>query len=114
MVERTIQTVKRTIKKCWIINEDVHLALLILRSTSKKGFDKSPGEILMKRILRTTLPSVISFRSGSFGESKTHKQNLGGHALKSLKIGDRVRTHNGKTWSQTGTVIGIDNNPRSI
>ena len=29
MVGRTIQTVKRTIKKCWIMNEDVHLALLI-------------------------------------------------------------------------------------
>ena len=73
MVERTFQTVKRTIKKCWIMNEDVHLALLILRSTNKKGFEKSPGEILMKRTLRTTLPSVKTFRSGSFEESKTLK-----------------------------------------
>ena len=113
MVEHTIQTVKRTIKKCRIKNEDVHLALLILRSTNKKGFEKSPGEILMKRTLRTTLPSVKTFGSGSFEESKTLKQNLGGHALKPLKVGDRVRTHNGKTWSQTGTVESIDNNPRS-
>ena len=71
MVEPTIQTAKRTIKKCWIKNEDVHLALLILRSTNKKGFEKSTGEILMKRTLGTTLPSVKTFRSGSFEESKT-------------------------------------------
>ena len=113
MVECTIQTVKRTIKKCWIMNEDVHLALLILRSTNKKGYEKSPGEILMKRTLRTTLPSVKTFRSGSFEESKTLKQNSGCRALKPLKVGDRVRTHNGKTWSQTGTVERIDNNPCS-
>ena len=65
----------------------------------------------MKRTLRTTLPSVKT--CGSFEESKTLKQNLSGHALKPLKVGDRVRTHNGKTWSQTGTVVSIDNNPRS-
>ena len=49
MAERTVQTVKKTIRKCKRNGEDVHLALLAIRSTPRKSQLYSPGEILMKR-----------------------------------------------------------------
>ena len=58
MIERTIQTIKRTLLKCLISRDDKYLALLALRTAPGKEDTPSPGTKRMKRILRTLLPRV--------------------------------------------------------
>ena len=52
-IERTIQTVKSTLKKALRNNE----AILALRATPQKNGMPSPATCLMNRNLRTILPS---------------------------------------------------------
>ena len=56
MVERTIQTVKKTLRKAKLSNNDLYLAILAVRTTPRQK-RSSPAQLLMKRNLRTTLPS---------------------------------------------------------
>ena len=58
LVERMIQTVKKTIKKCIAGNEDLDMAFLMLRATPISREESSPGEFLMNRCLRTLVPSL--------------------------------------------------------
>ena len=114
MVERTIQTVKRTIKKCIKNHEDINLALLTLRATNRKGFKSSPGEIMMNRNFRTPLPFLKVY-----SKEKTNEicENNGIQCkrmnLKQLNIGDTVRMYDGRTLSKFGKVIEFNKNPRS-
>ena len=57
LAERTVQTVKHVLKKAQLTNTDPHLALLILRNTPVTGMQYSPAQMLMGRVLRSTLPS---------------------------------------------------------
>ena len=57
-VERTIQTVKRTLKKAAASHQDPYLALLAIRTTPVKGQVISPAFMLMNLYSRTLLPSV--------------------------------------------------------
>ena len=54
LAERTVQTVKRILKKAYDGGEDPYLALLSYRNTAAKSY--SPAELLMGRSLRTRLP----------------------------------------------------------
>ena len=54
-IERTIKTVKRSLKKAMAKNEDPALALLALRTTPGKD-NTTPAQKLMGRTLRTNLP----------------------------------------------------------
>ena len=56
-IERTIQTVKRSLKKAMVNKEDPALALLALRTTPGKD-NTTPAQKLMGRTLRTNLPSI--------------------------------------------------------
>uniref|UniRef100_A0A8C1MEE9 Integrase catalytic domain-containing protein n=1 Tax=Cyprinus carpio TaxID=7962 RepID=A0A8C1MEE9_CYPCA len=56
MAERSIKTIKLTLKKAEQAKMDPHLALLSLRNTPVMGLGYSPAELLMGRVLRSTLP----------------------------------------------------------
>ena len=111
MVERTIQTVKKTIRKCRKRGEDVHEAMLVLR-TSPKVDGLSPGERLMQRRLRSTLPMIQE--KGEYQPVVTETNHKEGKhkLLPKLSIGDRVRIHEGKSWSRLGRVVNVKD-PRS-
>ena len=105
---------KKTIRKCKRNGEDVHLALLAIRSTPRKSQLYSPGEILMKRKLRTNLPSLQKASSPNAKFTRNNaKQNYDGIELPKLRIGDTVRIYDHKSWSRQGTVIQKHNSPRS-
>ena len=55
-IERTIQTLKQTIKKARESGQDVHMALLSLRTTPIDSHLPSPAEILHGRKIRGNLP----------------------------------------------------------
>lgn len=57
MAERTIQTIKKLIKKCSENNEDVNLALLAYRNTPVLDM-YTPAQILMSRRLRDHMPII--------------------------------------------------------
>ena len=59
LVERTIQTVKRTLRKAKRSNNDVHLDLLALKSTPGVKSQPSPAYMFFDRNIRTVVPSVI-------------------------------------------------------
>lgn len=52
--------VKHVLKKAQQTNTDTHLALLTLRNTPVTGMDYSPAQMLMGRVLRSTLPTSIT------------------------------------------------------
>ena len=56
MAERAIKTVKHALKKAMQTGTDPHLVLLSLRNTPVTGLNMSPAQMLMGRILRSTLP----------------------------------------------------------
>lgn len=55
LVERTIQTVKNALQKCYEDGQDPYLALLNLRNMPVV-LEYSPAQILMSRMLNSTLP----------------------------------------------------------
>ena len=56
-VERAIQTIKKTLRKCREDDSDPYLAMLALRTT-KNSSGTSASELLMKQKLRTLVPSL--------------------------------------------------------
>ena len=58
-IECQVQTIKHIFTKCAEDGSDPHLALLQLRVTTLDCRMPSPGELLQKRQLRTTLPAII-------------------------------------------------------
>ncbi|GAA6082356.1 uncharacterized protein K02A2.6-like, partial [Tachysurus ichikawai] len=57
LAERTVKTAKHLLKKAKQTNTDPFLALLTLRNTPVTGMGYSPVQLLMGRVLRSTLPS---------------------------------------------------------
>uniref|UniRef100_A0A8C7ZN50 Gypsy retrotransposon integrase-like protein 1 n=1 Tax=Oryzias sinensis TaxID=183150 RepID=A0A8C7ZN50_9TELE len=56
MAERAIKTVKHALKKAIQTGTDPHLVMLSLRNTPVTGLNLSPAQMLMGRVLRSTLP----------------------------------------------------------
>lgn len=56
MAERAIKTVKHALKKATQTGTDPRLVLLSLRNTPVTGLNESPAQMLMERVLRSTLP----------------------------------------------------------
>lgn len=56
LAERTVKTVKHALKKALQSGTDPHLVLLSLRNTPVTGLNMSPAQMLMGRVLRSTLP----------------------------------------------------------
>ena len=97
MAERTVQTVKKLLKKALANDEDPYLALLAYRTTPGVNNTPSSAYCLMQRNPRTTLPSVkLSSKSRETDKSnqshkikKYHDQHA--RNLPDLQIGDTVR-----------------------
>ena len=110
MVERTIQTVKRTIKKAIESKQDPYLALLALRTTPLTSKQTaSPATLLMGRTLRTTMPNIKFTRPTIQPECNDRKQVM--RELPELQPGDSVRVLYGKVIK--GRVIRKSKYPQS-
>ena len=99
--ERAVRTIKSLLRKA----EDPYLALLSYRATPVAGLGFSPAELLMSRMLRTTVPlchsrlqprvpnfSTVSSRDGQQKESqkKAFDRRHRAHPLKALQPNDPV------------------------
>lgn len=109
LFERTIQTVKKTLHKCFQTGDNPFLALLTLHTTPGKNNSPSPAAKLINCQLRTLLPSIRNdgydlCRSSSTNMQKVKQHISNKHVLPSLKIGDNIRVYDGKTWSRIGKV----------
>ena len=97
IAKRTVQTVKKLLKKALANDENPHLALLAYRTTPGVNNTPSSAYCLMQRNPRTTLPSVKSSSKSretdksnqSHKIKKYHDQHA--HNLPDLQIGDTVR-----------------------
>ena len=125
--ERTVQTVKNTLRKCEEEGEDPYLGILSYRTTPVDHQLKSPAELLNNRKFRTTLPTAK--RALLTGIDRDHvKESLyqrqkqqaqyynrsAGPPLPPLHDGQHIRLYDRhtKTW-QPGTVKGQTCAPRS-
>lgn len=123
MAERTIQTVKRTLKKALDSKQDPYLALLELRNTSTSGLP-SPAKILMGRNLRGLLPENKEQNNLNFKKihdkikynQKVQKSyyDRGSRKLTNLSKGQRVFVkNNSKNIWEPGTIKNLASRPRS-
>ena len=115
LVERTIQTIKRALKKCKESNSDPYLAILTLRTTTNST-NTSPDEVLMNRKLRTTLPRMPKSHMSNAELKASEKTNIlqrvikqrydeNSRNLKPLQAGQTIRYHHNGTWSRHATII---------
>ena len=117
LAERTIQTVKKLIKKCTETGNDISEALLHLRATPIDASTKSPAELMFGRQLVTMLPSRTE-PSLTDMETRNHLfnrlQEKNGKELPELLQGQPVRVRDPitKTWIP-GTVTQRTAHPRS-
>lgn len=108
--ERTVQTVKKTLKKAKKDKTDPNLALLALRNTPIDGVGKSPVQLLMGRRTRTTLPVNSKLLNPQFDTQEVKpalqkKQNVqkkyydrGAKPLQPLEKGERVGLRDAGVW----------------
>ena len=122
LIERTIQTVKKTLRKAFQSGDDMYLSILALRTTPSKGNNESPAYMLMKRNQRTLLP-CLAYTHHSKSEQRLclsrklsyTKQYYNEHSkdLPPLSLNDTVRIRNKDDWISKGTVIKKCAQPRS-
>ena len=101
--QKTMQTVKSTLKKAMHCNEDQNLALLALCTTPVKNNIVSPAFLLMNRNPRTTLPILqgskkVQNYSRDTRKNVAEKYNLRAKELPMLRPGQTVRFHNSENW----------------
>ena len=123
MAERTVQTVKKLLKKVLANDEDPYLALLAYRTTPGVNNTPSSAYCLMQRNPQTTLPSVKSSsksrETDTSSQSHKIKKYHDQHArnLPDLQIGDTVRLRKKafpkKLWNRKGKVLSKLEEPRS-
>ena len=124
LAERSVQIIKRMLKKSLATGQDVYLNLLELRNTSI-GELGSPAQLLMSRRLQTSLPvkpaqlepKVINpehVKSILEKNSRQQKKyyDKGSKSLAPLHIGDSVYIQLDKHWSPA-TITDIADTPRS-
>ena len=114
VVERTIQTVKRTLKKAIHSEEDIHLALLSLKTAPYSNNQHSPAQLFFKRQPRNILPSLTNKKPIKSTKPKLEiNKSKPFTNLTVLNPGDNVRLHDGNTWSRKGIIVKKLLEPRS-
>lgn len=108
LVERNIQTIKRTLKKSFESEQDPYLAMLALRTSPLKDKSSSPAQQLMKRTLRTNLPNILHNKS-----MKRHEVDKKFKELPSLNKNDNVRIRSQGNWNLKGKIVKKLKEPRS-
>ncbi len=123
MAERSIKTVKHMLKKAMQTGTDPQLVLLSLRNTPMTGLNMSPAQMLMGRVLRSTLPCSSAVLKQSTLQ-RVHdkiqnllcrqKQHYDQHAkpLPVLSPGDTVHMQTRRCW-EPAVVIQQRDEPRS-
>ena len=117
LAERTVQTVKKIIKKCKETSTDISEALLHLRATPVDSQTKSPAELMFGRPIPTILPSRLE-PSSTDVDTRNHfvarLRNTPGKELSQLTPGQSVRIldRNTKMW-MPAKVINQNKQPRS-
>ena len=104
-IERTIQTIKKSIKKSLKGNNDPYLALLAVATSPDPENNTLPATLFYNHTIRTLLPSVnikklVKKTKLILSNSTWHQKTL-----PPLKINDSVHLHNEKTWTITGKII---------
>ena len=115
LAERTVQTIKRTLRKAHKAGDDIHLTLLALRTAPRVDSHQSLADLMFNRSPRTLLPTVSNTISQSATPVET-KHQIASKAIRTLpelQPGDHVRIHNGKSWARTGTILNKTAQPRS-
>ena len=123
LAERTVKTVKYLLKKAKQTKSDPFLALLTLRNTPVTGMDYSPTQMLMGRILRSTLPSsstvllpTIPTNAHSTLQNLQRRQrtyyNRGTRRLPMLPPGGTVHMQTERGW-RPAVVTSTCTEPRS-
>ncbi len=107
LVERTIQTVKRTLRKAFKGGEDPYLALLALRTAAGPNNCLSPVNILFSRQPRTVIPTVVLPEKIMSPKISKMNKRPKTRTLPELEIGDHVRLYKGKQWKIKGTVVEL-------
>uniref|UniRef100_A0A3P8TE00 Integrase catalytic domain-containing protein n=1 Tax=Amphiprion percula TaxID=161767 RepID=A0A3P8TE00_AMPPE len=119
--ERTVQTVKKLLKKSQNDAGDPYIALLEYRNTPLESVGLSSAQMLMGRRLKTKLPASTSlltperaFNVHKQLKIKQAKQNYDHHAkpLPELHKGENVRMPSGDKW-KPAVVLKRHNQPRS-
>ncbi|XP_061128337.1 uncharacterized protein K02A2.6-like [Syngnathus typhle] len=123
MAERAIKTVKHALKKAVQTGTDPHLVLLSLRNTPVTGLNLTPAQMLMGRVLRSTLPCSSAVLKQSSPQhileriqdlQSRHKQRYDQRAkqLPVLTPGDTVHMQTRRGW-EPAVVIRQRDEPRS-
>ena len=121
-VERTIQTLKRVLKKADYENKDPYLSLLEFRNTPVSGLSYSPAQILMSKRLRSKIPCALKLLepcvvdiSDSLNVIQSRQQyyyNRGTKPLDTLKEGEKVYCKQRNRRDQA-IVVNCEEHPRS-
>lgn len=110
-IERTIQTVKKTLKKALKNNEDPYLALLAIRVCPGPYNNVPPATIFFNRHIPSTIPTMnTTFKKTNKKLNRDMKTNKKGRDLCNLNKNDIVRIHDGKSWGIKGEIIAISKN----
>ena len=95
-IERTIQTIKKSIKKALKGHDDPYIALLAVRTSTGPENNTPPATLFYNRVIKTLLPSMN--KEVSQEDKKLILSNSTQHrkTLPLLKINDSVRLHDRK------------------
>ena len=104
-VERAIQTIKKTLHKCREDDSTPYLAMLALRTT-KDSSGTSASELLMKRTLRTLVPSLNV-------NANTKTKLSQSRELQPFNTSNTVRYRQNNNWTRTGIILNKSDMPRS-
>ena len=120
--ERSVQTLKKILKKAHEANTDPYLALLEYRNTSVSGMKYSLAQMLMSRRLRTKIsvatslltPNIVD-PSAELTKAQSRQKRYydrSANPLKPLQEGDVVCYRKNKKWNKSCVVV-VRPEPRS-
>jgi len=123
LAERTIKTIKTVLRKAEQSGMDHHLALLSIRNTPVTGMPYSPAQVLMGRVLRSTLPASsevlrpttpkgVHQALQTLQKKQACHYNVRAKSLPELHAGNTVHIETDKGW-QPGLIVSKRDEPRS-
>jgi len=117
-IERTIHTVKKTLKKALQSGDDPYLALLALHTTPLSHDKPAPATIIMNHQLCATLPTVNNTLQPTNNPSQLKaaeksKANKPLHTLRPLAAGDFACFGGKEAWDCKGVILDNCNQAHS-
>ena len=110
LVEIAIQNIKKTLRKHREDDCDQYLAVLVQRTTQNSS-GISASELLMKRKLRTLVPSL---NVNVHTKTKLKKPWINqSREIQTLNTSNTVPYQQNNNWEQTGTILNKNNLPWS-